>query len=102
MGVLLGLVMGVAAMVIIALVMQLILRLQADGTVALQNAVGVGGEVYLSVPALRSGEGKVNVVIQDTMTECAAVTDETSPIPTGTPVTVVGVTKERQLIVMRR
>ncbi len=102
MGVLLGLVMGVAAMVIIALVMQLILRLQADGTVALQNAVGVGGEVYLSVPARRAGEGKVNVVIQDTMTECAAVTDEETSIPTGEAVTVVGMTKERQLIVMRR
>ena len=102
MGVLVGLVMGAAAMVLIALTMQMILRLQADGTVSLQNAVGAGGEVYLSVPALRAGEGKVNVVIQDTMTECAAVTDEASPIPTGTPVTVVGVTKDRQLIVMSR
>ena len=102
MGVLLGLVLGAAAMVLIALTMQMILRLQADGTVSLNNAVGSGGEVYLSVPPLRSGEGKVNVVIQDTMTECAAVTDEASPIPTGTPVTVVGVTKERQLIVMTR
>ena len=89
-------------MVLIALVMRMILRLQADGTVSLANAVGSGGEVYLSVPALRSGEGKVNVVIQDTMTECAAVTDEEAPIPTGEAVTVVGVTKERQLIVMRR
>ncbi len=100
MGVLLGLVLGAAAMVLIALVMQMILRLQADGTVSLANAVGSGGEVYLSVPPLRSGEGKVNVVIQDTMTECAAVTDEAQPIPTGARVTVVGVTKERQLIVM--
>ena len=102
MGVLLGLVLGAAAMVLIALVMKMILRLQADGTVSLNNAVGSGGEVYLSVPPLRSGEGKVNVVIQDTMTECAAVTDEDAPIPTGTPVTVVGITKEHQLIVMRR
>jgi len=102
MGVLLGLVLGAAAMVLIALVMQMILRLQADGTVSLSNAVGSGGEVYLSVPPLRSGEGKVNVVIQDTMTECAAVTDEAAPIPTGTSITVVGVTKERQLIVMTR
>ena len=101
MGVLLGLLLGAAAMVLIALVMQMILRLQADGTVSLNNAVGCGGEVYLSVPALRSGEGKVNVVIQDTMTECAAVTDEETPIPTGTSITVVGVTKERQLIVMK-
>ena len=102
MGVLLGLVLGAAAMVLIALTMQMILRLQADGTVSLNNAVGSGGEVYLSVPPLRSGEGKVNVVIQDTMTECAAVTDEDAPIPTGTPVTVVGITKEHQLIVMTR
>ena len=102
MGVLLGLVLGAAAMVLIALTMQMILRLQADGTVSLSNAVGSGGEVYLSVPPLRSGEGKVNVVIQDTMTECAAVTDEETPIPTGTSITVVGVTKERQLIVMTR
>ena len=102
MGVLLGLVMGAAAMVIIAVVMKMILRLQADGTVSLQNAVGSGGEVYLSVPALRAGEGKVNVVIQDTMTECAAVTDEEAVITTGTQVTVVGITKERQLIVMSR
>ncbi len=64
--------------------------------------MGSGGEVYLSVPALRAGEGKVNVVIQDTMTECAAVTDEKTAIPTGEAVTVVGMTKERQLIVMRR
>lgn len=102
MGVLVGLVLGAAAMVLIALTMQMILRLQADGTVSLSNAVGSGGEVYLSVPPLRSGAGKVSVVIQDTMTECAAVTDEASPIPTGTPITVVGLTKEQQLIVMRR
>ena len=88
--------------VLIAVVMKMILRLQADGTVSLANAVGSGGEVYLSVPPLRSGEGKVNVVIQDTMTECAAVTDEDTAIPTGTSVTVVGVTKEQQLIVMTR
>ena len=102
MGVLLGLVLGAAAMVLIAVVMKMILRLQADGTVSLANAVGSGGEVYLSVPPLRAGEGKVNVVIQETMTECAAVTDEEAAIPTGAKVTVVGVTRERQLIVMRR
>ena len=102
MAILLGLVLGAAAMIMVALVMQLVLRLQADGTVSIQNAVGSGGEVYLSVPALRAGEGKVNVVIQGTMTECAAVTDEEAAIPTGAPVTVVGVTRERQLIVMRR
>jgi hypothetical protein len=102
MAILVGLILGAAAMVLTAVVMQLFLRLQADGTVALANAVGSRGEVYLTVPALRNGEGKVNVVIQDTMTECAAVTDEAEAIPTGAPVTVVGVAGPGQLIVMKR
>ena len=97
-----GLVLGAAALVCVALVMKLFIGLQTDGTVDIHNAVGLSGEAYLTVPANRSGAGKVNVVIQETMTECEAVTDELEPIPTGTPVTVVGVTRARELIVMRQ
>ena len=100
--ILVGLLLGAGAMVLMAVVMRLFLRLQTDGTVDLSNAVGLPGEVYLPVPAEREGEGKVNVVIQDTMTECAAVTDEPRPLSTGEKVTVVGLTRERQLVVVRR
>ncbi len=102
MAVLVGLLLGTAAMVLTAAVMQMFLRLQADGTVALANAVGMEGEVYLPIPARRAGEGKVNVVIQETMTECAAVTDEEESIPTGEAVTVIGIAGPGQLIVMRK
>ena len=44
----------------------------------------------------------MNVVIQEKMTECAAVTDEEQTIRTGEQVTVIGVTRDKQLIVMRR
>ena len=97
-----GLILGVAAMFLVAVTMQLFVRLQSDGTVDPGNAVGLAGEVYLSIPPQRQGEGKVNVVIQEKMTECAAVTDEERPISTGEQITVVGVTREHQLIVMRR
>ena len=100
--ILVGLILGVAAMFLVAVTMQLFVRLQSDGTVDPGNAVGLAGEVYLSVPPQRQGEGKVNVVIQEKMTECAAVTDEEKPISTGEKVTVIGVTREKQLIVMRR
>ena len=96
-----GLILGFAAMLLVAVTMQLFVRLQSDGTVDTANAVGLTGEVYLSVPASREGEGKVNVVIQEKMTECAAVTDEDRPIPTGEKVTVIGLTREKQLLVMR-
>ena len=100
--ILVGLLLGAGAMVLMAVVMRLFLRLQTDGTVDLSNAVGLPGEVYLPVPAGRAGEGKVNVVIQDTMTECAGVTDEGTALSTGEKVTVVGLTRERQLVVVRR
>lgn len=99
---LVGLILGIGAMFLVAATMQLFVRLQTDGTVDPGNAVGLPGEVYLSIPAARNGEGKVNVVIQEKMTECAAVTDEAEPIPTGVRVTVIGVTRDKQLIVMRR
>ena len=97
-----GLILGIAAMFLVAVTMQLFVRLQSDGTVDPGNAVGLAGEVYLSIPPQRQGEGKVNVVIQEKMTECSAVTDEERPISTGEQITVVGVTREHQLIVMRR
>ena len=97
-----GLILGVAAMFLVAVTMQLFVRLQSDGTVDPNNAVGLAGEVYLSVPPGRQGEGKVNVVIQEKMTECAAVTDEERTIATGEKITVIGVTRDKQLIVMRR
>lgn len=100
--ILVGLLLGAGAMVLMAVVMRVFLRLQTDGTVELANAVGLPGEVYLPVPAGRAGEGKVNVVIQDTMTECAAVTDEGTALATGEKVTVVGLTRERQLVVVKR
>ena len=102
MAVLVGLVLGVGAMFLVAATMQLFVRLQSDGTVDNANAVGLTGEVYLPIPPSREGEGKVNVVIQEKMTECAAVTDETESIPTGEQVTVIGISREKQLIVMRK
>lgn len=99
--ILVGLILGAAAMVLVAAAMGLILALQTDGTVDRRNAVGLSGTVYLTVPAQRQGSGKVNVVIQEKLTECDAVTDEMQPLPTGTPVTVVGLTREQALIVMR-
>jgi len=97
-----GLLLGTAALVGTAVVMRLFLRLQADGTIDPLNAVGLTGEAYLRIPEKRQGRGKVNVVIQGSLTECNAVTDGEEPIPTGTPVTVIGVSREGELIVMKK
>ena len=80
---------GGLALYIVAYLMAALSRLQSSGTVDLRNAIGTHAQVYLSVPAERSGQGKVLVAVQGRKLECKAVT--TGPeLPTGVEVQVVG------------
>ena len=97
-----SIVCGFAMMVVLALLMRGIMRLRNDGNTDNRNAVGATGKVYLTVPALRGGEGKVHVMLQGSLVEREAVTDEQTPIPTGAEVTVVGVSGQTALVVKTR
>ena len=93
---------GLLMMFIIALLMKAVMKLQSDGTSDIRNALGVAGTVYLTVPAKRSGQGKVNVMLQGTYVERDAVTDENEPIPTGSEVLVIGISGQNTLIVKKK
>lgn len=93
---------GILTMVLIALLMRWVLRLQSSGTVDLRNALGCGGRVYLTVPAKRSGQGKVNVTVQGQYREFDCVCDADEPIPTGSEVTVIGISSGDTLIVIKK
>ena len=75
------------------------MKLQYDGTLNIQNAIGLTGTVYLTVPALRTAPGKVNVTVQEQLREFEAVTDRTTPIPTGSSIRVVGLLKDNMVLV---
>lgn len=98
----LGVAMGTWAMVLVALLLRVALRLQDDGTIQPQNALGLSGTVYLTLPAQRRGAGKVNVLVQDQLTEFVAVTDDLQSIPTGAEVVVVGLSGRSTLVVTRK
>lgn len=95
-------VMGFASMIVIALILRAALRLQNDGTVELRNAIGCAGTVYLTIPANREEQGKVNVLVQERLGEFDAVTDENEAIPTGTEVLVTAVSGKTTLVVCRK
>lgn len=65
-------------------------KLQSNGNLNPQNAVGKIGTVYLTVPPARSGHGKINVLIQERFAEYEAVTDSNEPIPTSSDIKIVG------------
>lgn len=64
-------------------------KLQSDGTLNYNRAVGSEGKVYLGIPA--DGEGKVQLVLQGGLKVCDAVSANKEELPTGTLVKVVKV-----------
>lgn len=93
---------GLATMLLLAYLMRAVMRLREQGNIDNRNALGVSGRVYLTVPATRAGEGKVNLLIQGSYVERDAVTDEGDAIPTGAEVVVVGLSGETTLVVKRK
>ncbi len=90
---------GLLAMLAIAYIMKAALRLQVNGTVSFQNAIGKTATIYLRVPAERADHGKVNLVVQESYIEADAVTDENQDLLPGHEVVVVGLTGPNTLLV---
>ena len=93
---------GFAIMVLLAVLFKLIFKLRSDGNIDNRNAIGVSGKVYLTIPPLRTGEGKVYVMIQGSYVERAAVTDSDEAIPTGAEIVVIGVSGDASLVVRKK
>ena len=90
---------GFAGMLVVALLMRSLLRMSSSGSLDPRNAVGVGGAVYLKIPAYGRGAGKVTLELQGRSLQLEAVTDG-DEIPTGSRVKVVGLVGEDTLKVM--
>jgi hypothetical protein len=81
---------GAAAMFAVYWMMRTLYMFQTEGNVRIQRAVGQHGNIYLRVPANRSGSGKIQFNLQSRTMEYLAVTAGPE-IPTGAKVVVVGV-----------
>lgn len=76
-------------------------KLVESGTMQMENAVSKTGEVYLVIPAKRSGFGKVQVKVQGSLRTLDAITDEEEDIPTGAVIVVKEITGSNALLVER-
>ena len=90
---------GFAMMTALAFMMRYVMKLRSDGNIDNKNAIGVSGRVYLTIPAERQGEGKINILVQGSYIERDAVTDEKEPIKTGSEIVVVGLSGQTTLVV---
>lgn len=89
---------GVVIMLIMATIMYYMGKLAENGILDMNNAKGKIATVYLTIPAKRSGLGKVQVKVQGYQT-LDAFTDEDQDIATGSMVTIVDVINDEILLV---
>ena len=97
-----GTVSGFIIMLIMAILIRELFKLQSSGNLDIKNAIGVSGTAYIPIPAQRKGKGKVTVVFQNTTCELEAVTDEEEDIPSYCEVLVIGISGKDTLIVKRK
>lgn len=92
-----GMLAGLATVAITGLIFTQMKKLQTEGTLNIQNAIGAEGSVYLTVP--KNGTGQVQVIVQGSLKIFDAVSNNKHVIATGEKVRVVGVASGNTLIV---
>jgi len=93
---------GLIGMFVIAMMFYLISKMQRNGNINIKNAIGNIGQVYLTIPAKQSGQGKILITIQERYTEVSAMTSSLKPLSTGTMVRVVDVIDINTLLVEKQ
>ena len=89
---------GVAFVLLFFAIIRQVQKLAEDNSFKLSNTLNKTAEVYLSIPANKSGKGKVMVSVNGAFHELEAMT-ENGLIPTGSVVKIVKIINENILIV---
>ena len=90
---------GLAFVLAFVFMFRQVMKLSHDGSFRMQEAVGIKADVYLRIPAARSGRGKVQVSVKGSVHEIDAVTDSDTEIATGGQVEIVEVLGDDLLLV---
>lgn len=90
---------GFLAMVLVGYMIYLFSKLSQENNLNIDNALFNTGKVYLTIPALESGKGKIHVHIDGTMREMDAMTKENNSLPTGSDIRVIEILENNILLV---
>ena len=94
-----GFVLGAAAMFGVAKIIQLMGKLAESGNIVAKKYLGETGTVYIPIPADGKGTGKVNIALGERYVEFEAITEEACELKSGETVRVTDVRSETTLVV---
>ena len=95
-----GIVVGVLLVCAVMYIFKWMSGMQQSGTIRAEDIVGCKGSVYLTIPAGRMGEGKVQVSVRGALREYDAMTDG-DRLHNETPIRVVAVLNGHTVLVER-
>lgn len=75
------------------------LHLEKNGAYDINDCIGKVVDVYLTIPANRTGRGKIQVSFSGSVQELTALTDSETPLPSGSKVRVTSVMDSSTVIV---
>jgi hypothetical protein len=90
---------GLIMMVIMAFLFYYISKFTHSGTLDLNNAIGLTGDVYLTIPAKKAGMGKVQINVQGQLRTLNAMTSDLEDIKTGAIIEVDELVNDNILVV---
>ena len=90
---------GFLAMLLVGYLIYLFSKLSEEGNIDVNNALFNTGKVYLTIPALEEGKGKIHITIDGSLREINAITKEKTALPTGSAIRVVEVLNDNLLLV---
>ena len=93
-------IIGIALVAAVMYLFKWLAGMQQSGNINLQkSAAGCEGKVYLTIPAARSGSGKVQITIAGAVREYDAITESEEALKTGSSIRVVDVIDANTLLV---
>ena len=96
---LIAFVLGFAALLLIAKLIQLLMKLQSIPVSNYKSALGQVGEVYMRIPPAGKGTGKVSIYVNGQFGVFDAVNDTEKMLKTGESIRVVDVTPGGTMVV---
>ena len=90
---------GILAMLLVSSMIYLFFKLSQEGNLDINNALFNTGKVYLTIPSQEGGQGKVHLLVENSMLELNAITKNLEPLPTGAEIRVIEVLEDNLLVV---
>lgn len=93
---------GILFVLLFILLFRQLMKIQSNSAVGIEASVDQMADVYLRIPASRSGKGKIQICIQGAAREINAVTDDLDEILTGSTVKVLDTVGEDTVVVTQK